>query len=431
MTDLATTTGPALAPDPELPARDALLDPIAVAGRLPGLVGIDQLVENDECTLVRVKYRVGESLRVVYRVDVGGRDQLVTARLFPRGRSRAAYERALGQGGSGSLSHDPELGAVWWTFPRDRKLGDLGWLTGPDESLAREMRMPAWRRTDVVQYVPERSLTVRALDDSGATLAYGKAYGPGAALASVTAQRHRQVARELRRSAHQVTAPDSLAWSNERGLLLMQAMPGQPWSTLGGDRLARAMGDLGVAVAVLHGSVPTPGLSAFGRLRPDRIAHCAQILARARPDVAAPAERLAARLRAATPKAAPDVVLHGDCHPGNALVDGGAVALVDLDQMGLGPAAADLGSLVARLRYAVTVGDLGAVEATDLEARFLAGYAERRPLPDASSLAWHTSAALVAERALRAVNRVNKAGLARLSELMAAADAALDEGALR
>ena len=41
MTNLATTAdvSPALAPDPELPGRDALLDPMAVAGRLPGLVG--------------------------------------------------------------------------------------------------------------------------------------------------------------------------------------------------------------------------------------------------------------------------------------------------------------------------------------------------------------------------------------------------------
>ena len=47
------------------------------------------------------------------------------------------------------------------------------------------------------------------------------------------------------------------------------------------------------------------------------------------------------------------------------------------------------------------------------------------------SLAWHTAAALLAERALRAVNRVNRAALARLDELMAAADAALDRGVLR
>ena len=278
------------------------------------------------------------------------------------------------------------------------------------------MRLPAWRRTDVVQYVPERSLTVRALDDRGATLAYGKAYGPGAARASVTARRHRQVARELRRSADRVSAPDSLAWSNERGLLLMEAMPGPALEHAGGRPTSAEPWATWASPSRSCTAAPRPrACRRSARLRPDRIAHCAQILARARPDVAAPAERLAARLGAATPEPAADVVLHGDCHPGNALVDGDAVALVDLDQMGLGPAAADLGSLVARLRYAATVGDLGAAEATELEARFLAGYAERRPLPDASSLAWHTAAALVAERALRAVNRVNRAGLARLA----------------
>jgi Ser/Thr protein kinase RdoA (MazF antagonist) len=188
------------------------------------------------------------------------------------------------------------------------------------------------------------------------------------------------------------------------------------------------MTGLGVAVALLHESTPAEGLPVFVRLRPDRVQHCADIICRARPDVARRAERLDSRLRLGIPETEPTVVLHGDCHPGNALVDGDAVALIDLDQLGLGPAAADLGSLVARLRYAATLGDLGVLEAEELEARFLSGYAARRPLPSPSSLAWHTAAALLAERALRAVNRVNRAALAGLDELIAAADAALDKG---
>ncbi len=389
MTDTATRDlAPRLAPDRELPGRDVLLDPLAVAGRLPGVLGADGRVQIDSCRLVRVKYRVGESLRVVYRLELDGREHLVTARLFRSGRSDHAYERAIAQDprpGSGplrSVGHDPDLGAVWWTFPRDRKLGDLGWLARPGLHLGRELGLPGWRRTDVVQYVPERSVTARALDERGATLAYAKAYGPGAVPPSVAAVRQRQVAEELRRTADPVCAPYPLAWSDARRLLLMEAIPGRPWTALSGEPLARAIGGLGLAVALLHGSTPADGLPAFGRLRPDRVQHSADIVALARPDVARRLDRLAARLRATIPEPEAPVVLHGDCHPGNALVDGESVALIDLDQMGHGPAAADLGSLLARLRYAVVVDDLGAPEAAELEARFLSGYAERRRLPD-------------------------------------------------
>ena len=442
MTDLATrdlaTREPAsgLLPDRELPARDLLLDPTAVVGRLARILATEGILEIDACELVRVKYRVGESLRVVYRLRAGGRDRLVTGRLFRPGRSRTAYERAVARetasrrGLSRQVCHDPDLGVVWWTFPRDRKLGDLGWLTSPPRNLTHEVCLPEWRRTQVVQYVPERSVTARTLDARSATLAYAKAYGPSTVPTAV-ASRMGHVARELRSTGEPVTAPTAIGWSATRRLLLMEAIPGQSWSALSGERLARAMEGLGLAVACLHGSAPADGLEPFGRLRPDRVQRSVDIIGRARPDVARHLDLVTARLRAATPAAEAPVVLHGDCHPGNALVDGEAVALIDLDQMGLGPAAADLGSLVARLRYAAAVGDLAASDVAELEARFMAGYAARRPLPTAASLAWHTAAALLAERALRAVNRVNQAGLVHLDELVTAADSALTGGVPR
>lgn len=415
-----------LAPDPALPARDLLLDPLAVAARLPGLLdGRGTGLRVESCRLVRAKYRVGESLRVVHRLQPGG--QLVTARLFPGDRSRTAYERAR----SRLVVHDPEAGAVWWPFPLDRKLGDLGWLTAPDPALAREVRLLAWRRTEVVQYVPERSLTVRALDRHGATLAYGKAYGSTAVPPSETARRHRHLAQVLRRTADPVSVPACPAWADDRGLLLMEPMAGQRWNLVADDDLAGALRSMGIAIARLHGSPPLDGLAAFTRLHPDRVAHAAEIVGRARPDVARYAEHVAGRLRDSVPTPEPHVVLHGDCHPGNALLDGDAVALLDLDQMGHGPSAADLGSLVARLRYAAVVGELDPSRAAALERSFLRGYAERRPLPHARSLAWHTAAALVAERALRVVNRVNLPGLARLDALLEAAGVALDRGVSR
>jgi len=79
------------------------------------------------------------------------------------------------------------------------------------------------------------------------------------------------------------------------------------------------------------------------------------------------------------------------------------VALIDLDQAGIGPAAADVGSLLARL---VSTRVVDGTDTGDLSAAFLDGYAEVRPIPEAQALVWHTSAAMLAEVAMRAVNRV-------------------------
>ena len=117
----------------------------------------------------------------------------------------------------------------------------------------------------------------------------------------------------------------------------------------------------------------------------------------------------------------PPVRLHGDVHPGNAILANGHVALIDLDQSAAGPAAADLGSFLAHLTSERTLGTLSPMDEACLSRAFLRGYATRRDLPHADSLRWHTAAALLAERALRAVNRFRPDALARLRPLLSAA----------
>ncbi|HEY6748810.1 MAG TPA: phosphotransferase, partial [Mycobacteriales bacterium] len=194
------------------------------------------------------------------------------------------------------------------------------------------------------------------------------------------------------------------------------------WGELAGPALTGAVHRLGVAIGTLHdsGAEVAAGLPRFGRLDPRRVGHSAQLVALARPDVAGPALRLAGRLAGGPPPGGPAVVLHGDCHPKNALADADAIALIDLDQAGTGPAAADIGSLLARLHQEP---DSGAIRDA-----FLAGYGTVRDLPAEPSLRWHTAAALVAERAVRAVNRVHLPTLDRLPELLATADDVLLNG---
>lgn len=374
-----------LAPDPVLPGRDALLDP---------------------ATLVRAKYRIGESLRVVHRAGGG----LVSTRLFPGGR----VER--------------------WTFPDDRRLRGLADVLAPAPDVA-AVAGPAgdrWVAGEVAEYAPERSLTVRAVDRDGAPVAYAKAYAPGTVDVAALADRYAAVAAGLAATGLPVASPRPLGRSADRGLLVLEAMPGERWGDLPPADLAPALRLLGRAVAAVHAMGPgaVPGLRPFGRLAPPRIAHSAELVAAARPDLAGPLAAVAAALAAGPPPGDPAVALHGDCHPKNALVAGGRLALVDLDQAGTGPAGADVGSLLARLRLAVLVGDAGPTDERRLAAAFLDGYAAVRTPPPVASLAWHTAAALVAEQAMRAVNRVRRRVLPVLDQVVAAAAATLRNGAV-
>jgi aminoglycoside phosphotransferase (APT) family kinase protein len=186
----------------------------------------------------------------------------------------------------------------------------------------------------------------------------------------------------------------------------------------------------GAALATLH-SLPVPAaLPRFTRLEPDRQAPAAELIARARPDVAVAVARLASELAAEAPAPGAPVCLHGDVHLKNGLIQGRRVALIDLDQVGLGPAAADLGSAMAGIRYHALVTD-EAARGDRLQRALVDGYASRREPPELQSLRWHVAAALLSERALRAVNRIRPDGLTHLGAVLSDARSALHGEALR
>ena len=91
----------------------------------------------------------------------------------------------------------------------------------------------------------------------------------------------------------------------------------------------------------------------------------------------------------------------------------------------VGPAAAELGSVLASLRYAAEIGLIRPAAVQGLGSALLSGYAELRRPPTAPPLRAHTAAALLAERCLRVVTRVRTEGLRRLPAMLAAASEAL------
>jgi Ser/Thr protein kinase RdoA (MazF antagonist) len=138
----------------------------------------------------------------------------------------------------------------------------------------------------------------------------------------------------------------------------------------------------------------------------------------ARPDATPAAERLLKRLRDRAEDAEREpVCLHGDMNLRNAIQLGdGTVALLDLEDVCHGPAAADLGQLLAGLIVARTPRAAGSL---------LDGYASVAEPPDHAALRWYTAASLLARVALPAVGRYRPNALARLPELLNAGAALL------
>ena len=105
---------------------------------------------------------------------------------------------------------------------------------------------------------------------------------------------------------------------------------------------------LGAALASLHALAPAPP-TALHRLEPDRLATAVAVIARARPDGGAAAGACSRAADRPPRRRGPPVCLHGDANLRNALLDGDRVGLVDLEDAAAGPAAADLGQVLAGL----------------------------------------------------------------------------------
>ena len=405
--------------DPAFPRRDLLLDVGQAVRWLSPRIGLNGPIAIERCERARVKYRPGVSLRVLYRIEAGGRAHTLATRVFTGGRSNAAFERAASKAvPSGNLrpvGHDAELDLVFWTFPNDRKISRLAALTHPPERLALidERR---WSLSRVVAYAPEKCVTAQCLDDTGAVLAYAKVYADDQ---RATHSIYEALRKNIEGTKSRLRIPRVLAYCEENHLLLLESLAGCRAADLCKEDRPQGFRRLGAALAALH-STPVPEqVQPFTRLRTDRLQMAARVIGAARPDVAQRAAELAGELCLRQPGLrAPGVCLHGDVHPKNGVLQGEQMALIDLDQAGTGPAAADLGSLLAALRYSRLIRAMSPAEARKLAGAFLRGYSEARLLPGADSLRWHTAAALLAERALRAVNRIRRAGLQRLNDLL-------------
>lgn len=419
-----------MAPDPRLPQRDLLLDETLVARRLSASLGLHGRLNISACERVRTKYRVGESLRVLHRVRVGGGSYTVAARAFAAGASLRAYERAARAAVEcaplRAVLHDAELDTVFWTFPNDRRLAGLGLLRDVPPELAR-LFAPEWTHSRLVAYAPEKCATAQCLDEHERVVAYAKVYAGDEGRRVY--ETYRVLGRQLESERATLMLPRALTYDDARRTLLLEPVEGSRIADLAAEELPHGYFQLGAALAALHSLRAPEGLPTFKRLSVERVGQAALVVGTARPDVRREASELADELaRRYEAPDGPHVCLHGDVHPKNAVARGGAFTLIDLDQCAAGHPAADIGSLLASLAYDDITDTAARPSAHALGEAFLFGYTSARELPAHASIGWHTAAALLTERALRAVNRVRPEGLVRLRELLAAAFDVLREG---
>src|ERR1044072_8718125 len=199
---------PCLAVDPALPQRELLLDETVMTEYFSHHFGIE------DCERLRTKYRVGTSLRVLYKLRGSGRSYRIAARAFPRSR------RVTNQFTSQTELNAPELNATFWIFSHDRKIKNLGMLNNIPSEL-RNIDGRTWTTSRIVAHAPEKSVTARCLDENEHIIAYAKIYA---------GDEGRQIFETHKAATGKVQIPRAIAYSETHHLLLLESIQGVPLS---------------------------------------------------------------------------------------------------------------------------------------------------------------------------------------------------------
>ena len=405
-----------LANDPELPQRDKLLDPSFVGARLSETLRKRGFESLDRFDIVRTKYRFGKNIRILYKLCSGQRSVMVSARTFNSAQfAKIVRADSTGEPRSGADLLDAKLNTAFWIFPNDRKIASLGIISHvPDE--VREI-LPEWTASRLAAYAPEKCATFVCLGNGERVIAYSKIYAEGAGTSV------RLVYEHLR--DRDIRLPKVMGVSERHQTIILEAIEGKRLADAGGNSV-EIYRELGAAIARLH-QVPTAAcLPPFQRLERGRLFRAHDVIAMARPDIKDHVAKLVQKLNAKSLSSGPEVCLHGDVHPKNAIWKDGALTLIDLDQVSRGDAAADIGSFLAGQYYKQCLGEISADMRTQITNAFLSGYAKFRDVPGANDLNWSTASALFAERALRSVTRMRLEGQKNMSRILTAADNILE-----
>ena len=363
--------------DPALPGLPVLLDDEALNGWLTGHgVGPGRRRY--------LRYKPGTSCLLGLDLCAGG--LAVPAVLSAwSAESAAKLTKTRLQAPHGTvLASDEASNLLLTTGEADRDLPAIAALDGADRMTAvLGPLLPEWDMaavtTQVLRYKPARRW-VAVLSSPGREPVLLRAHRPAVTaelLSALTAF-----------GAARVRTPALLAADVERGLTVMEWVPGQALADIpAGDRSAH-LRTTGGLLAQLH-QHPAPGLR---RRRPgdvpDNARAGAALVAHLLPGQAERARDLAAAIGARLRPPSGVRVSHGDFSADQVVIGTSGPALADLDEIGLDDPAVDLASMTAGAR----LDESG--HPADVEP-VLTGYATIRALPPPRQLAAHTAAALL------------------------------------
>jgi len=417
----AITNANLLANDSVLPHRDELLDTSFMLENLRSMSDRNL----DSCEIVRVKYRPSTSLRVLYRLKTGSVSTLLAARSFIKGSSARVFNKLRNPN---PVFYDEKISTAFWEFPLDRKIKNLNILLRIPQEL-KNIGNHRWKESNLVGYAPEKCAVAKCMNSEGKTFAFAKIFA-GREIRQTFLIYDRTYYRTPEPSRFRF--PKVVHYSDYFQTLFIEAIEGTRLADVEAQKRKRGFCIFGEAIAHLHNARPLEFLSEFARLKPKKILKTLEIISRTRPENFVQAKSLGNRL---TKTFAFDnkekVSLHGDIHGKNAILrNDGRLTLIDLDQMSVGNASADIGSFFGALFYKECIGEISIEFRKELIESFLYGYEKIRKLPTRKSLEWHTASALLTERSARAINRFRINGLEKFSQILTIGEDILDGGQL-
>lgn len=440
--------------DSALPSLATLFDMERMTGRLGSWIRracADRTVVG--CDIERVKYRPGRNCMVSYRLRTtlsgkpAGQAMRATVTTYPAAELEHRFEQAWGHMAATTALPAPmlfgDIDSLVVPFPLDRKLAALAELVsspalaaaaaGVRDHARRVGAASNWSGTqEVVSYFPGHSCTVRVelaqspgSEGDVVPHVYGKvSYSE----AGANALRGMAALNALQGSMPNLGSALALEYDAARRILWQAGITAPTLA----DCASSSTRDLplwrrvGAATAQLHASAVGGGTRLTLPALCDSIERGRDLVCSASPGLARAADSLALRLLvgAVDIDADPTATLHGDLHSRNVLVGDDRLYFIDLDRIGQGPAIAELGSLIAeRIASDCVLGrpaDLPVVHA------IVSGYQRHSSLAiPRDQLDWHVAAALLRERAARAVTSLKPGRFESLPALIRTADGIL------
>jgi tRNA A-37 threonylcarbamoyl transferase component Bud32 len=422
--------------DENLPQLRELLDTVTMREILPRELRQRCIVTAsfDQCRIARVKYRPGRNCLITYQlIDQKSGDSrvaIITVLGCRAGESASVFAASHSFSMASAeirdlIFHLPELEAVAWIFPADRKLPGLPALTDSAylksqmlPQIVRQSESPDWAIIESViepvSYFAERSYTARAglslhnaqTNAAGARTLYAKTYCVGESGHAWRGQQELWESDE--RKSGRLFIPQPILHQPEIETIWQEGLNGTPLDAYRNEKdFAEMLERAGEAVAALHRTKIVTVPSATSTEMVKRLLTVSEVLSQVRPGCRHRLQDVVSRLTAIPPESPTLATLHGDLHSKNLLVASGRIALLDLDNLVIGDPLADLGSFAAAIQEAELSGQRSSLAGDEIIERFIRGYQQGSDHDlSVSRLCWWMAAALIAERAWRFVAKL-------------------------